>query len=214
VQSRQGAHGALGALRCAVVLTERGRAGPCRGVRAWGDARARRPDRQGEPWASALVGHALDPLRQQSEQKRLLLERFQEEVRPCAGSQQWKALSPASKQEHMLLHAAAAHYDSLLCSERTCVALSLPSDGGAARAAPGLRLLRRGGERRGAQPAHLHGRPGRLLAALALAALAERRAAGPGQRGLHRVLGRAARARARTAGCAALAGAPTARMAS
>ncbi|KAK9846275.1 hypothetical protein WJX81_000693 [Elliptochloris bilobata] len=34
---------------------------------------------KGEPWQCALVGHAIDPLRQQSEQKRLLLERFQEE---------------------------------------------------------------------------------------------------------------------------------------
>jgi len=70
-----------------------------RGVGAWGDARARRPARQGEPWAAALAGHALDPLRQQSEQKRLLLERFQEEARPRAASRCGKALSPASKRE-------------------------------------------------------------------------------------------------------------------
>ena len=37
---------------------------------------------QGEPWTSAVAGHNINPLQAESETKRLLLERFQEEVRP------------------------------------------------------------------------------------------------------------------------------------
>ncbi len=33
----------------------------------------------GEPWPSAMAGHALDPLAAQQDQQRLLLERFQQE---------------------------------------------------------------------------------------------------------------------------------------
>ncbi len=36
---------------------------------------------QGEPWRSALRGHELDPVTQQQDQQRLMLERFQNEVR-------------------------------------------------------------------------------------------------------------------------------------
>ena len=36
---------------------------------------------QGEPWIAALAGHHVDPLKQQAEQQRLMLERFQHEVR-------------------------------------------------------------------------------------------------------------------------------------
>lgn len=36
---------------------------------------------QGEPWIAALAGHHVDPLKQQAEQQRLMLERFQQEVR-------------------------------------------------------------------------------------------------------------------------------------
>ena len=35
---------------------------------------------QGEPWGSAIVGHEINPVEQQEEQKRLMLERFQVEV--------------------------------------------------------------------------------------------------------------------------------------
>lgn len=35
---------------------------------------------QGQPWKAALAGHEIDPLQAESEQQRLLLERFQEEV--------------------------------------------------------------------------------------------------------------------------------------
>lgn len=35
---------------------------------------------QGEPWPAAFVGHEVDPLTQQEEQRRLMLERFQQEV--------------------------------------------------------------------------------------------------------------------------------------
>ena len=35
---------------------------------------------QGEPWMAALAGHHVDPLKQQAEQQRLMLERFQQEV--------------------------------------------------------------------------------------------------------------------------------------
>lgn len=35
---------------------------------------------QGEPWIAALAGHNVDPLKQQAEQQRLMLERFQQEV--------------------------------------------------------------------------------------------------------------------------------------
>lgn len=35
---------------------------------------------QGEPWTAALAGHSVDPLKQQEEQQRLMLERFQQEV--------------------------------------------------------------------------------------------------------------------------------------
>eukprot|EP00891_Asterochloris_glomerata_P000687 jgi/Astpho2/687/e_gw1.00013.132.1_t len=34
---------------------------------------------QGEPWPAAFVGHEVDPLTQQEEQRRLMLERFQQE---------------------------------------------------------------------------------------------------------------------------------------
>jgi hypothetical protein len=36
---------------------------------------------QGEPWLAVLQGHELDPAKQQEDQQRLLLERFQREVR-------------------------------------------------------------------------------------------------------------------------------------
>jgi hypothetical protein len=36
---------------------------------------------QGEPWLAVLQGHELDPVKQQEDQQRLLLERFQREVR-------------------------------------------------------------------------------------------------------------------------------------
>lgn len=36
--------------------------------------------KQGEPWVAALAGHQVDPLKQQAEQQRLMLERFQQEV--------------------------------------------------------------------------------------------------------------------------------------
>ena len=39
---------------------------------------------QGEPWTSAIAGHDINPLQAESETKRLLLERFQEEVSPCS----------------------------------------------------------------------------------------------------------------------------------
>jgi hypothetical protein len=35
---------------------------------------------QGEPWLAVLQGHELDPAKQQEDQQRLLLERFQREV--------------------------------------------------------------------------------------------------------------------------------------
>lgn len=35
---------------------------------------------QGEPWQAVIKGHELDPLTQQQDQQRLLLERFQQEV--------------------------------------------------------------------------------------------------------------------------------------
>ncbi len=38
---------------------------------------------QGEPWTAALAGHTVDPVKQQEEQQRLMLERFQEEVYSC-----------------------------------------------------------------------------------------------------------------------------------
>lgn len=34
---------------------------------------------KGEPWTAALAGHSVDPLKQQEEQQRLMLERFQQE---------------------------------------------------------------------------------------------------------------------------------------
>jgi len=34
---------------------------------------------QGEPWPSAIAGHQLDPMAQQQEQQRMMLERFQKE---------------------------------------------------------------------------------------------------------------------------------------
>ena len=40
---------------------------------------------QGEAWDSALAGHVIDPLQQEEERKRLMLERFQREVRPRLG---------------------------------------------------------------------------------------------------------------------------------
>lgn len=35
---------------------------------------------QGQPWTAALAGHDVDPIKQQEEQQRLMLERFQQEV--------------------------------------------------------------------------------------------------------------------------------------
>jgi hypothetical protein len=37
---------------------------------------------QGEPWAAVIKGHELDPMTQQQDQQRLMLERFQREVSP------------------------------------------------------------------------------------------------------------------------------------
>lgn len=36
---------------------------------------------QGETWQAVIKGHELDPVAQQQDQQRLLLERFQREVR-------------------------------------------------------------------------------------------------------------------------------------
>lgn len=41
---------------------------------------------QGEPWTSAIVGHEINPAKQQEEQQRLMLERFQAEVCMRSGS--------------------------------------------------------------------------------------------------------------------------------
>lgn len=40
---------------------------------------------QGEPWTSVFVGHDINPVTQQEETQRLMLERFQEEVRNLPG---------------------------------------------------------------------------------------------------------------------------------
>ena len=39
---------------------------------------------QGDPWPSAIKGHEMDVVTQQAEQQRLMLERFQREVRARA----------------------------------------------------------------------------------------------------------------------------------
>jgi len=41
----------------------------------------------GEPWPAVIQGHEVDPVTQQQEQQRLMLERFQREV--CSGGWQW-----------------------------------------------------------------------------------------------------------------------------
>lgn len=41
---------------------------------------------QGETWQAVIKGHELDPMSQQQDQQRLLLERFQREVRPGVSS--------------------------------------------------------------------------------------------------------------------------------
>lgn len=41
---------------------------------------------QGQPWTAALAGHDVDPVKQQEEQQRLMLERFQQEVSMAAGA--------------------------------------------------------------------------------------------------------------------------------
>lgn len=40
---------------------------------------------QGNPWPSVIKGHEVDPVTQQQEQQRLMLERFQREVSSTAG---------------------------------------------------------------------------------------------------------------------------------
>lgn len=37
--------------------------------------------KQGQPWKSAIAGHDINPVQAENEKQRLLLERFQEEVR-------------------------------------------------------------------------------------------------------------------------------------
>ena len=44
---------------------------------------------QGEPWTSVFVGHDINPLTQQEETQRLMLERFQEEVRDPQDYDEW-----------------------------------------------------------------------------------------------------------------------------
>lgn len=50
---------------------------------------------QGEPWPCAIRGHELDTLTQQADQQRLMLERFQAEVRDAC--------------MHARVHASAVH---------------------------------------------------------------------------------------------------------
>ncbi|KAJ9519370.1 hypothetical protein QJQ45_023166 [Haematococcus lacustris] len=49
------------------------------GTAALGHDRQPGPTRPGEPWPSALRGHEADPLTQQRDTERLMLERFQQE---------------------------------------------------------------------------------------------------------------------------------------
>ena len=44
---------------------------------------------QGKPWRSALAGHDIDAADEEKERQRLLLERFQEEVRACQHAQEY-----------------------------------------------------------------------------------------------------------------------------
>lgn len=44
---------------------------------------------QGKPWRSALAGHDIDAADEGKERQRLLLERFQEEVRACQHVQEY-----------------------------------------------------------------------------------------------------------------------------
>jgi hypothetical protein len=52
---------------------------------------------QGETWQAVIKGHELDPMSQQQDQQRLLLERFQREVRaPCRARVSSWCLQPGS----------------------------------------------------------------------------------------------------------------------
>jgi hypothetical protein len=50
---------------------------------------------QGETWQAVIKGHELDPMAQQQDQQRLLLERFQREVRLLASTFRTGAPVPA-----------------------------------------------------------------------------------------------------------------------
>ena len=63
---------------------------------------------QGEPWPAAFVGHEVDPLTQQEEQRRLMLERFQQEV-----------LSLTAWPER--LHAVTSPWNPQACLSSSCM---------------------------------------------------------------------------------------------
>jgi hypothetical protein len=54
---------------------------------------------QGETWGSPFKGHEMDVLTQQQEQQRLLLERFQQEVRETFKLSIWEG-----SRRHNILH--------------------------------------------------------------------------------------------------------------
>ena len=60
---------------------------------------------QGATWASAVAGHELQEQEREGDQKRLLLERFQEEARRRRGARLpgWAACWPACWAAHGLL---------------------------------------------------------------------------------------------------------------
>ena len=69
---------------------------------------------KGQPWPSAIAGHApLDPLKTEQEKQRLMLERFQEEVRSM-----WKANADSDLVIALRLNFSLPEFESI------CVLLS------------------------------------------------------------------------------------------
>lgn len=71
---------------------------------------------RGETWPAVLKGHELDPLTQQQDQQRLLLERFQREVSAVWGGVAVLCTSPS---RHCVHASASSQLPRLLRHSRT-----------------------------------------------------------------------------------------------
>lgn len=69
---------------------------------------------QGEPWPAVIVGHEADPMTQEEDTKRLMLERFQREVSPPAllSNQSYSNNSASTSACNSLGRVSALHLSS------------------------------------------------------------------------------------------------------